>query len=79
MPDWMVYGNLATAGNEPVRFHDEHGKEVFAYGYIRISGPGDATMPRRVIGTGDTRASAATSAVRALRRHDSTYHVVAGA
>lgn len=67
--------DLATAQHEPRQFHDEHG-EVFIFGYERVSGPDDAHMRRRVVGTGRSRASARASAVRALSRWDSTYHIV---
>lgn len=74
MCDWVVKG--LNAGGDPEQYHDADGNELFLLTALRVSGPSDDKMPRRVIGTGSTRDAARRSLGRALSRYDRTYWVV---
>lgn len=76
MADWRHISNLSSAGGHPQQFHDELGDEVFVCAFVRVSGGDDSRTPRRVIGLGSTRSSAAASAERAMSRYDSMGRVV---
>jgi hypothetical protein len=73
---WYRVEETETAGGDPTVWALGNGGTLFMEAYVRISGPSDLLLPRRVVATGPTRASARASAVRALSRYDDTYQVV---
>lgn len=74
MAEWIR--TFATATGDPMQCWDLNGEELFAIVFIRLTGGDDEKMPRRVIGTGRTRADAQASADHALSRYDDRHRVV---
>ncbi len=66
---------MHSSGEQPQQFWNAKG-EIFLAGAERTTGPTDASMPRRCVGTGPTRAAASRALVRALTTYDSTYRIV---
>ena len=80
MPSWVIISQTVTAGGDPAQFHvdaiHEHEREVFLIAALRITGPDDNEMPRRLVGLGDTRARARVALDDAFTRYDSSYRLV---
>lgn len=68
MANWIR--TVSTQSGQPAQCFNEAGEEVFVLVLLREGGGSDERIPRRVVGTGRTRALANTRAFRALRRYD---------
>jgi hypothetical protein len=81
MCDWYRVSETETAGGHPTQWAslDEEGRGVtgiYLVGFVRVSGPDDRKMPRRVFFVGARRAQTQASALHALRRYDPMYRIV---
>jgi hypothetical protein len=80
MASWQVLSQTVTSSGDPQQFfvkpEDVSAIEMFVIAAVRVSGGNDARMPRRVIGTGHTRASARRSLDETLSGYDSSYRLV---
>lgn len=81
MCNWYRVAETETAGGHPTQWasDDEAGRGlegIFLMAFVRVSGPADTVMPRRVFAVGARRAQTQASAIRTLRHYDPSYHIV---
>lgn len=76
MPDWYRVKETETTTAQPTQWHMENGEKTFMVQYVRVSGPSDRKLPRRLVAMGPTRQRAFASARRVLRRYDPMYQLI---